>query len=40
MLSPFEIVLTSIEYEEIGKPTVGDTLVLEMKKQRLISKDP
>ena len=34
MLSPFEIVLTSIEYEEIGKPTVGDTIVLEMKKQK------
>lgn len=34
MRSPFEIVLTSNEYEEIGRPTVGDTIVLEMKKQK------
>lgn len=34
LLSPFDIVLTSNEYDEMGRPTVGDVLELDMKKYK------
>lgn len=34
MFSPFDIVLTSSEYDEMGRPTVGDILELDVKKPK------